>query len=195
MLSLLIKNSDLSDIFPVRALSVCKYILTNDVLMGRSITTHNSRVLNLWKSVAATQLRFDKTAFKPAVGFMYELLYDLLLKMYKFLKWNRTSTNMLLFTLVSSKWSSLSSDSDSCDTLLTYSHTDVMLDVFSGGRVSWIGCMWSAFLTHLWKSTPSPGYRRFTHTKVRVDPLWHCHFSLLLCKLHLNPHRERFSSG
>lgn len=70
-----------------------------------------------------------------------------------------------------------------------------MLDVFSGGRVSWIGCMSSAFLTHWWKSTPSPGYKRFTHTKVRVDPLWHCHFSLLLCKLHLNPHRKRFSSG
>lgn len=69
---------------------------------------------------------------------------------------------------------------------------DMMPHVCVHRRASWIGCTWSASLTRWWKSTPSPGYRRFTHTKVRVNQHWQWHFPPLLCWPHLNAHKKTF---
>lgn len=60
---------------------------------------------------------------------------------------------------------------------------DMMLRVCVHRRVSWIGCTWSAFLTPWWKSTPSPGYRRFTHTKVRVNQQFYQYQTLMWRRL------------
>lgn len=148
-LSLQIKTETYLTGFPLRPLSVCKCIQTNEVLMGGKSILSNHRSFKPVKNKAAstdTDIPALIDCFQTCMRIPGALGHTWFVV---------TCINRLIFVLLADKiitCSVFTVTSFSCDAFLAYigAHLNAYC---SPGRASWIGCMWSAFPTPWWKST------------------------------------------